>query len=78
MWCKWLSIEDFNAWHESIKTSLGYPFPSVDSNGNECEPMNTDYTMAIVIAIDDVRAWVDEEYAEGLIITEAPPQEKRK
>jgi hypothetical protein len=78
MWCKWLSIEDFNAWHEAIKATLGYPFSSVDSSGNKCEPMNTNYTMAVIVANDDIRAWVDEKYAHGLVSSEAPPQPQRE
>lgn len=74
VWCQFETIETFTVWHETLKISLGYPFPSVDSNGNECSPMNVDYTRAEIVAENDCRAFVDSEHSIGLIECEAPPR----
>ena len=77
MWYTWLSLELFNSWHDALKASLGYPFPSFDEYGNECPPMTTEYTTPIIVAEDDVRAWVQEEYSTGLTPSDPPPPEPR-
>jgi len=70
-WYKFNSEEDFNIWHQSIKNRLGYPFLSKDLNGNECEPLNTEYT-SVEFINDEFKVWVDEQYAESLVQTDAP------
>lgn len=70
-WYKFNSIADFNAWHEGIKISLNYPFKSIDANGNECEPLNTEYTLVQKIN-HEFKAFVDDIYAEGLTPTTEP------
>lgn len=67
------SKEDFDLWHDEIKSLLGYPLPSVDIDGNVIgEPFTTDYTSIYRVADDDWRAIIDEQYAEGLTESEAP------
>jgi len=70
-WYKFSTKEEFNTWHEAIKLALGYPFLSKDFNGNDCEPLNTEYTSLMPIN-DELKAWVDEENAEGLRPTTEP------
>lgn len=70
-WYKFNSIADFNAWHEVIKNALGYPFPSIDANGNECEPLNTEYTSVQKIN-GEFKAFVDDVNAAGLTLTSEP------
>ncbi len=70
-WYKFDSAEDFNVWHNTIKTALGYPFLSVDAEGNSCEPLNTEYT-SVEFINDEFKAWVDQDNAEGLTPTSAP------
>ena len=72
MWYQFGTIEAFTTWHEAFKTSLGYPFLSIDSDGNECLPMNVDYTKAEIVAEKDCRAFVDDEHSAGLVECEAP------
>lgn len=70
-WYKFESLENFNTWHEGIKLELGYPYPSIDPEGNSCEPLNTEYT-SVEFINDEFKAWVDEEHAQGLTPTTAP------
>jgi hypothetical protein len=67
-WVKWNSIENFNTWHDGIKADLGLPKLSLDQEGNEISDsvINENYTMPIVVADNDIRAFVDETYSDGL------------
>jgi hypothetical protein len=72
-WYAFDSIESFNTWHDNLKSELGYPLPSIDSEGNIIgEPFSTDYTSVIKVADNDFRAVVEDEYAEGLTLSEQP------
>lgn len=74
IWVKWNSIEDFNLWHEAIKIELGLPKMSVGKNG-EIDPtavISTDYVLPIVVAENDIRAFIGENFAEGLAISSDP------
>ena len=66
------SIEAFDAWHETIKAQLGLPKLSVDADGNEIPDsvLITDYTKPVIKADDDVQAFVEDEYAEGLTVVD--------
>ena len=77
MWYTWLSLELFTTWDTALKATLGYPFLTVDEYGNPCEPMNTEYTTPVIVAENDVRAWVAAEYSTGLTPSEPPPPEPR-
>lgn len=70
-WYKFDSLDEFNTWHTALKVDLGYPFPSIDANGNQCQPINTDYT-SVEFINDEFKAWVDEDKATGLTPTTAP------
>ncbi len=74
IWVKFPSLESFNAWHEEIKEHLGLPKISTDSDGNLIPEatITTDYVLPVVLSSDDVRALIDEEYAEGLELSEVP------
>jgi hypothetical protein len=75
-WYEWPDKESFDIWHEQIKASLGLPKLSIDSNGQECEPLVTEYTEGI-ISQDKVIAMVEDIYAESLRPTELrPPRPK--
>lgn len=73
-WVKWTSMKDFNIWHEKIKTELGLPKPSVDEEGNILPDsiINTDYVLPVIVTKNDIRANIDDEYADGLDISENP------
>jgi len=72
---RFASLADFNSWHNGIKLTLGYPFLSKDNQGVECLPMNTQYTSAV---IDNgiVKAWIDDDLAANLEMTDAPIEVK--
>lgn len=72
-WYSFDSIESFDQWHEALKTQLGYPLPSIDQDGNIIgEPFSTDYTSIVKVTDNDYRAVVEDEYADGLILSEKP------
>ena len=73
-WYKWTSLELFNTWHEAIKTELGLPKQSVNIDGSEVigGVVTDKYTNAIVVAENDVRAVVELNYADGLILSVDP------
>jgi len=73
-WYIWTSITSFNTWHKQIKIQLGIPKPSVDEFG-EVVPdgvINDEYTKPVIVAKNDVRALVQEQYSEGLTPSESP------
>jgi len=63
MWYKFDSTEQFNTWHEQIKTLLGIPLP---------DGITTEYTELLTKDDGELYAWVDEEYANGLQQTTKP------
>jgi hypothetical protein len=72
-WYTFDSLESFDSWHEALKIALGYPLPSIDSEGNVIgEPFSTDYTSVIKVTDNDFRAVVEDEYAKGLTLSEQP------
>ena len=72
-WYSFDSIESFNSWHEALKTELGYPLPSLDQDGNLIgEPYSTDYTAAVKVSDNDYRAVVEDQYSDGLTLTDKP------
>jgi hypothetical protein len=73
-WVKFDSIESFNNWHDQIKAQLGLPRLSVDEFGQEVpnSVIITAYTDPHIKAVDDVRAFVEDQFIEGLTITDAP------
>lgn len=73
-WYKWESIESFNTWHEAIKIQLGLPKPSITEDGSEVigGVITDEYTNPITVAQNDIRAVVETDYAEGLILSEDP------
>ena len=70
-WYKFDSEETFNVWHQEVKTKLGLPKLSTDSNGNQTEPLVENYTILIVDE-DRLIAYSEPEYAVGLLETEKP------
>ena len=73
-WVKWDSIEAFNVWHDAIKAALGLPKPSVDDAGNVVDDaiISTDYVLPVIVAEDDIRANVEDAYAQILTPSENP------
>lgn len=61
-WYSFKSKQEFTSWHNELKKSLSYPKDEI----------TTEYTSGIVLAEDNVVAWVDPENAEGLTKTNAP------
>lgn len=77
-WVTFDSIESFNAWHEQIKTDLGLPLPALDANGNEVEgQVSTGYTTPWIVSETDIRADIEEEYTDGLTLSENPYRDER-
>jgi hypothetical protein len=71
-WYEWQTLEDFNQWHNSIKTQLGLPKQSININGDACNPIIENYTEAVIME-NNVIAMVENEYAENLTITQLRP-----
>lgn len=74
IWVKFASIEDFEAWHDLVKTELGLPKPSVDAQGNVMPDavISTDYTQPVIVAENDVRAFIDPIFSGDYEISENP------
>ena len=74
IWVKWNSIDEFNIWHNAIKSELGLPKLSVDANGAEIEGslVITDYVIPLIITDNDIRCCIDEKYQEGLEVSSNP------
>jgi hypothetical protein len=71
-WYKWDSIEEFNAWHDALCVSLGYPLNSYNQATGEIDSeatKTTAYTSPSFVG-DKVIATVEEKYSTGLTITE--------
>jgi hypothetical protein len=73
-WVKWDSIENFNTWHDAIKAELGLPKLSVDAEGNTIPDslINENYTLPVIVANNDIRARVEDEYETGLEAADNP------
>jgi hypothetical protein len=67
MFYTWLTIELFNAWHDAAKVALGIPYPGHNAATGEIDESaqwTTAYTDPIVVADDDVRAYVEQSVAD--------------
>lgn len=80
MFYSWSSLDLFNAWHADAMLALGIPHPNRNAATGEIDPeaqWTTAYTEAIVVAEDDVRAYVETYVAElvpeGLGVPSEPP-----
>ena len=76
MWVKWNSQADFDKWHDQVKKELGLPKPSVDGEGSVVPDavINDSYVVPIVVSTDDIRANVDDVYAQDLAPTTNPQE----
>lgn len=74
IWVKWNSLDSFNAWHENVKASLGLPKPSMNEAGEIVEDaiITDSYVSPIIVAQDDIRALIEEIYADGLETSMSP------
>lgn len=77
----WLSLDAFNSWHADACSSLGIPHPNRNAATGEIDPdaqWTTAYTEPVIVADDDIRAFVEPAVAElvpdGLGIPSEPPQ----
>ena len=78
MWYEFDSFEDFNAWHDALCLTLGYPKYGVNQKTGEVDntvPAVTAYTEAHAVE-DKWICWVEEKYATGLTETELRLPEK--
>ena len=66
MWAKFDTIEEFNQWHEGIKTFLGIPRP---------DGVTTEYTIPITTSDGTIRAWVEHSWG-SLVEGDAPIVDK--
>ena len=80
MFYSWLSLDSFNSWHDLAKQALGIPHPNHNAATGEIDEdaqWTTAYTEAVVVAEDDVRAYVEQSVAElvpdGLGTPSEPP-----
>lgn len=80
MFYSWLSLDAFNAWHGIAKSALGIPYPGRNAATGEIDEYaqwTTAYTEPIVVAEDDVRAYVEDTVAnlvlDGLGVPSEPP-----
>lgn len=71
-WYEWDSIEEFNAWHDALCVTLGYPLDSYNQATGEIDPeaaKTTAYTSPSFVA-GKIIATVEDEHSEGLTLTE--------
>ena len=80
MFYQWDSTASFDLWHESAKQALGIPYPGHNAGTGEIDSdaqWTTAYTVPVVVAEDDVRAYVEQTVAElvpdGLGTPSEPP-----
>ena len=80
MFYSWPTLDLFNAWHADAMLALGIPYPGRNAATGEIDEdaqWTTAYTEAIVVAVDDVRAYVEQSVAElvpdGLGTPSEPP-----
>ena len=80
MFYSWPTLDLFNAWHGDACTALGIPHPNRNAATGEIDEQaqwTTAYTESIVVAEDDVRAYVEQSVAElvpdGLGTPSEPP-----
>jgi len=67
MFYSWLSLDAFNLWHADVCTALDIPHPNRNAATGEIDEhaqWTTAYTEAVVVAEDDVRAYVEQSVAE--------------
>ncbi len=77
-WVKFDSINSFNAWHDQVKSDLGLPLPAIDAAGNEVAGQETtEYTIPHFVSDTDIRADVEQELSQGLILSENPYKDER-
>lgn len=71
-WYEWESLEDFNAWHEALCVTLGYPLDSYNQATGEIDPTAAKTTAYTSHSIVDgkIIATVEDEYAENLVLTD--------
>ena len=76
----WSTLASFNSWHADAMKALGIPHPNHNAATGEIDETGqwtTAYTEAIVVADDDVRAYVEQSVAElvpdGLGTPSEPP-----
>jgi hypothetical protein len=80
MFYSWLSIVAFNSWHADACVALGIPYPghnAASGDITEQAQWTTAYTEPVVVADDDVRAYVEDTVAilvpDGLGTPSEPP-----
>jgi hypothetical protein len=67
MFYSWASLVAFNSWHADACTALGIPHPNHNAATGDIDEnaqWTTAYTEAIVVAEDDVRAYVEQSVAD--------------
>ena len=64
MWARFETLEAFEIWHTQIKEQLGIPLP---------DGISTQYTEASLTYDGSYCAFVEDEYANGLTLTELRP-----
>lgn len=74
-WYEWETLESFNLWHESIKSVLGLPLPSMNQatgQVDETAQWTTEYTKAVKVG----NVWiakVENHLGHDLVSTELRP-----
>jgi hypothetical protein len=74
-WYEWNSQEEFDIWHNNLCESLGYPLISVNQLSGEIDnkvQKTVRYTTSREVQ-GKIIADVEEQYAEGLVLTELRP-----
>jgi hypothetical protein len=71
MWYEWESLESFNAWHDALCLSLGYPIYSINQQTGEID-LNAQATVAYTSVYEINGKWiarVESDHADGLTET---------
>ena len=72
MWYEWESLESFNAWHDALCLTLGYPIYSINQQTGEID-LDAQPTVAYTLAYEVDGKWiarVGKDYSEDLIATD--------
>lgn len=66
MWYTWSSIDLFKIWHDDTCVLLGLPKPGKNIATGEVDTdaqWTTRYTYPVIVGVNDVRAFVEDEVA---------------
>lgn len=79
-WYEWNTQEEFDTWHNVLCVQLGYPIVSINQLTGEPDydaAMTTKYTTPLKVN-NKIIAIVEDQYTDGLTVTELRPPKPAK